>query len=112
LAKGNRRHDSRAIRFNLPHADQWIHAEWFIRRLRARNALEKWVEHGVASDTTNATKFTDDTAATRSVKLTRLFAPARKSRDTRARAIRMSRPVLKGETGDDAETGRQKNRAA
>jgi hypothetical protein len=36
-----------------------MQAEWFIPRLRARNALEKWVEHGVASDTTNATKFTD-----------------------------------------------------
>ena len=36
-----------------------MQAEWFIRRLRARNALEKRVEHGVAPDTMNATKFTD-----------------------------------------------------
>jgi hypothetical protein len=50
-----------------------MHAEWYIPRLRARNALEKRVEHGVAPDTMNATKFTDDTAATRSVLLTQLL---------------------------------------
>ena len=38
-----------------------------------QSALEKWVENGVAPDTMIATKFTDNAAATRSVKLTRLL---------------------------------------
>ena len=40
-----------------------------------QKALEHWVERGVAPETMIATKYADDAAATRTVKLTRLLCP-------------------------------------